>query len=362
MRYEYFEWDVTRWRDLLNHQQLASLFHYILTATGGDVDETMRVMENLKQRGILPGNVDLDRFRRQLEENDEVQSTPTGFTLTGKGERSLRRAALEAVFGRMQKKGAGDHAVPRTGAGGADAAETRPYRYGDEISRVDFRKSFQNALKRGLDGLQLREEDLEVAETEHLTNSATVLLLDVSHSMILYGEDRITPAKQVALALIELIQTRYPKDSIDVVLFGNEAVRVPLREVPYVQVGPFHTNTRAALMAARNILRRKKHANKQVILITDGKPTVITDEEGVVYRNTFGLDPKIVSKTLDQAVAMRREGIPITTFMIASDPYLQQFIHRLTELNRGKAYFSEPGQLGQYVLVDFLRNRRRRFR
>jgi uncharacterized protein with von Willebrand factor type A (vWA) domain len=187
-------------------------------------------------------------------------------------------------------------------------------------------------------------------------------MIDISHSMILYGEDRITPAKQVALALIELIRTRYPKDSVDVVVFGDEAWPVPLDEVPYLQVGPFHTNTRAALQVARRILQRKKHANKQAILITDGKPTVVTDAEGVIYRNTFGLDPKIMNKTFDQAVAMRREGIPITTFMIASDPYLQQFVHKLTELNRGKAYFSEPGRLGQYVLVDFVRNRRRRVR
>jgi uncharacterized protein with von Willebrand factor type A (vWA) domain len=164
----------------------------------------------------------------------------------------------------------------------------------------------------------------------------------------------------VALALIELITTRYPKDSIDVVLFGDEAHPIGLEEVPYVQVGPYHTNTRAALQAARRLLRRRKHANKQVILITDGKPTVIADDEGAVYRNTFGLDPKIVSKTLDEAVALRRERIPITTFMIASDPYLQRFVHRLTELNRGKAYFAEAGNLGQYVLVDFVRNRRGR--
>ena len=216
------------------------------------------------------------------------------------------------------------------------------------MSQVDFRRSYQNALRRaGLERLHLAEEDLEVHDTEHLTNCATVVLLDISHSMILYGEDRITPAKQVAMGLVELIQTRYPKDAIDIVLFGNEAFPVSIDQLPYVEVGPFHTNTRAALQAARKILRRRKHANKQVILITDGKPTVITDEEGVVYRNTFGLDPKIVSRTLDEAIALRKERIPITTFMIATDPYLQQFVHRLTELNRGKAYFSEGGESGR---------------
>jgi len=149
---------------------------------------------------------------------------------------------------------------------------------------------------------------------------------------------------------------------LDALRRGHIVSRVEIEDLPYVQVGPFHTNTRAALQSARSLLRRRKHSNKQVILITDGKPTVITDEEGVVYRNTFGLDPRIVNKTLDEAIALRREGIPITTFMIASDRYLQQFVHRLTELNRGKAYFSEPGQLGEFVLVDFVRNRRGRLR
>jgi len=145
-----------------------------------------------------------------------------------------------------------------------------------------------------------------------------------------------------------------------VVLFGDEAIPIDLDEVPYVEVGPFHTNTRAALQAARRILRHRKHANKQVILITDGKPSVITDRDGVPYRNTFGLDERIVNKTLDEAIALRREKVPITTFMIASDPYLQSFVKQLTERNRGRAYFAELGRLGSYVLVDFERNRRRR--
>lgn len=371
MRYEYFEFDPDLWRQLLGFANLRELFRYLVTLAAGDVQEALRVLERLRDQGMLPEGADLEAFRAQLAREEEVREQPDGtLKLTRKGERGLRRAALEQVFGRLQKRGLGDHPVPREGGGGERSAQTRPWRFGDELSEVDFKTSYRNALTRasrdaahdaqGASPVPLSEDDLEVFETDHLATCATVLLLDISHSMILYGEDRITPAKQVALALIELITTRYPKDSIDVVLFGDEAHPIALEEVPYVQVGPYHTNTRAALQAARRLLRRRKHANKQVILITDGKPTVIADDEGAIYRNTFGLDPKIVSKTLDEAVALRRERVPITTFMIASDPYLQRFVHRLTELNRGKAYFAESGNLGQYVLVDFVRNRRGR--
>ena len=188
-----------------------------------------------------------------------------------------------------------------------------------------------------------------------------MLLLDISHSMILYGEDRITPAKRVALVLTELIQTRYPRDSLDLVLFGDEAQHVELSELPYVAVGPFHTNTRAGLQLARRILGRRKHANKQVFMITDGKPSAIY-EDGQLYKNSFGLDPRIVNRTLDEAVLLRRHRIPITTFMVARDAYLQSFVQRLTELNHGRAYFASLRNLDEYLLVDFIRNRRRTVR
>jgi uncharacterized protein with von Willebrand factor type A (vWA) domain len=177
--------------------------------------------------------------------------------------------------------------------------------------------------------------------------------------MILYGEDRITPAKRVALALTELITTRYPKDELHVVLFGDDALVVPLSKLPYVGVGPFHTNTKAGLQMAQKLLNRRKHANKQVFMITDGKPSAIW-EYGRLYKNPFGLDEKIVNKTLDEAVACRRKGIAITTFMVTDDPYLRSFVDRFTQLNHGRAYYSDLENLGAYVLVDFMRNRRRR--
>jgi uncharacterized protein with von Willebrand factor type A (vWA) domain len=180
--------------------------------------------------------------------------------------------------------------------------------------------------------------------------------------MILYGEDRITPAKRMALALTELVRTRYPKDWLAVVTFGDEAQEVPVDSLPYVQVGPFHTNTRAALRLARRLLARRRQANRQILMVTDGKPSALTEPDGEVYKNPFGLDRRVVAKTLEEADRCRREGIPVTTFMLTEDPTLVEFVERFTAVNRGRAYFASAGRIGGAVLVDYLRNRRRRVR
>jgi uncharacterized protein with von Willebrand factor type A (vWA) domain len=186
-------------------------------------------------------------------------------------------------------------------------------------------------------------------------------MVDISHSMILYGEDRITPAKQVALALSELIITRYPKDYLGLVVFGDDAQLVSINELPFLNVGPYHTNTRAGLQLARNLLRKKGTSNKQIFMVTDGKPSAMFDGNGRLYKNSFGLDPKIVNKTLDEAVACRREHIPITTFMVARDPYLINFVEELTRANNGRAYYSSLSNLGEFVFVDYIRNRKKKF-
>jgi uncharacterized protein with von Willebrand factor type A (vWA) domain len=219
-----------------------------------------------------------------------------------------------------------------------------------------------NAMKRdGIDDFTLKEEDLEVYETEHTTSCATVMMLDISHSMILYGEDRITPAKEVALALSELIQSRFPKDYLSLVVFGDEAKIVSLSELPFLNVGPYHTNTRAGLQLARSLLRRCGNVNKQIFMITDGKPSAIFDDAGRLYKNSFGLDPRIVNKTLDEAVQCRREKIVVSTFMVARDPYLINFVDEFTKTNQGRAYYSDLNKLGEFIFVDYLRNRRKRF-
>ena len=208
--------------------------------------------------------------------------------------------------------------------------------------------------------MNMAERDLEVYDSEKTTGCATVMLIDISHSMILYGEDRITPAKQVALAFSELILSSFARDSLNIVLFGDFAKEVQVKDLPYIGVGPYHTNTKAGLQMARNILLKKKNVNKQIFMITDGKPSMINRRNGSVYKNPVGLDPVIVNRTLDEAIICRKKKIPITTFMITDDPYLQQFVQKLTELNRGRAYFSSAQNLGDYIFWDFISHRRKK--
>ncbi len=360
-RYRYFRWDEALLREIRDFESLLALFNHLLVETNGDVDAALEQLQFLKDEGYLPDRFDLERFKKELEKHELIEIVGDGARLTRKGERGVRQSALEHVFGALRKSGVGNHSVPREGKGLDVLSEKRAWQFGDGVEEIDFRGSMANAIRRGGgDEIVLGEEDLEVFETEHHSTCATALLLDISHSMILYGEDRITPAKQVALALTELILTRYPKDTLDVVVFGDEAFEIAIEELPYVQVGPYHTNTKAALQRARRLLMQRKSANKQIFLITDGKPTVITEADGAIYRNTFGLDPKIVNRTLDEAVICRRKRIPITTFMVTRDRFLQQFVERLTELNHGRAYFSASDQLGEYLLLDFISNRRRR--
>ncbi len=260
----------------------------------------------------------------------------------------------------LQTGGAGDHRTPQAGRGGERLSETRAWQFGDNLSDLDPLQSMSNAVKNhGVDEISIEESDLAVFESENLTACATVLMVDVSHSMILYGEDRITPAKKIALALAQLIQTRYPKDTLDVVLFGDDAVQVPLSDLLKIQAGPFHTNTKAGLQLAQRVLNSRKGANKQIFMVTDGKPSAIR-EFGRLYKNPFGLDPKIVNKTLEEAAYCRRKRITITTFMLAADAPLLDFVRRLTELNHGRIYETDPQNLGTYVFRDFVRNRRKR--
>jgi len=341
---------------------LLRIFRQLLVVFDGDVEQALEYLEQVAEKYRLwRDGFGPEDFRRLLQERGEVAPGRRGLTLTPKGERAIRRQMLREVFAKMTRKGPGDHRLPDTGGAGEPTDETRGWRFGDPVDSLDAARTLQNWVRRTGGESHPGEGDLEVREREFHTACATVLLIDISHSMTLYGEDRITPAKRVALALTELILTKYPKDTIDVVLFGDEAHVVPLEKLPYITNGPFHTNTRAGLIRAQEILKRRKTANRQIIMITDGKPSAI-HEEGRLYKNPFGLDRKVVAKTLEEAGRCRRKGIPITTFMLTSDPYLRGFIEEFTETNRGRAYFAESARLESFVLVDFLRNRRRRVR
>lgn len=362
MRHKYFHLDPELIRRLLAGLDLLRLFNQLVLASGGDVEEAMDWMRYLQEEGYIDEEVDLEAFFDSLEDQNLIgRDGEGGRALTTGGERQIRKSAFEEVFTSLRKSGPGYHPVRAPGGGVERLPETRSYSFGDDLAHLNASRSLQNALKRTQGHLDLSEDDLEVHETEHLTSCATVLAIDISHSMILYGEDRITPAKTVALAMAELITTKYPKDFLGVLLFGDRAERVELADLPYVEAGPFHTNTRDALRMARGMLARQRQPNKQIFMITDGKPSALT-EGGRIYKNPFGLDMKIVTKTLEEADQCRRQDIVITTFMIATDPMLQNFVEKLTKTNRGRAYFASPYNLGEFILADYIRNRRRRVR
>ena len=361
MKFRYSEWDEALAQRLKQFKTLKSLFNQLLLQTDGDVEEAFRWLRYLKERGMLPPNFDIDAFRAQLEQDNVIRLEGDEAVLTKKGERSIRRDSLDLIFNQLRRGASGDHRTPHAGEGGENLPETRPFIFGDQVGDINHTETLQSALRHGLDDILITEDDLQVFEKEHRTSVATVLCLDISLSMVLYGEDRITPAKRVALALSELILTQYPKDSLDLILFGDEARQVALEELTYCGVGPFHTNTKAALQLAQTILRTKKHVQKQIFMITDGKPSALL-ENGQLYKNSYGLDPRIVNRTLDEATNCRRRNIPITTFMVAKDPALVQFVEDMTRINRGRAYFTGLDNLGGYVFADFLRNRRKKVR
>ena len=361
MRFDYRKWKGPKPGDEAFVKQLMEIYRNLLLQTGGDVDEALRWMEHFgEQYGFFNDRFGIEDFKKLLEKSGEVERTTRGFQVTPKGERRIRQDSLNEIFATLQAGGSGDHRTPVAGKGGERLSETRPWQFGDNLSDLDSLTSMSNAVRNhGVDEFTITEDDLEVFEQEHLSACATVLMVDISHSMILYGEDRITPAKKIALALVQLIQTRYPKDTLDVVLFGDDAAQVPIRELMKIQAGPYHTNTRAGLQLARRVLESRKGVNKQIFMITDGKPSAIR-ELGRLYKNPFGLDPKIVNKTLEEATYCRKKRITITTFMLATDAPLLDFVRKLTELNHGRIYETDPNNLGAYVFRDFVRNRRKR--
>jgi uncharacterized protein with von Willebrand factor type A (vWA) domain len=368
MRFRYTEWDPSRHGDDKPlFDELFDLFKKLLRHTAGDAEEALDWLEQLDERyGLTDGSdMDLDDFVEELKKRGYLQEGEDEETveLTARTERTLRQSALEEIFTQLRKHGQGDHRTPHTGKGEERLPETRKWAFGDDVNLLDVTGTISNSLRRSGIGedWHLSEDDFQVHETDHRSTMATVLMIDLSHSMVLYGEDRITPARTVAMALAELIMTQYPKDTLDIVAFGNEAWEVDIEDLPYLDVGPYYTNTQAGLERARDILHRRKNRNKQIFMITDGKPSCHI-EDGQMYRNAFGLDRKIVNRVLDEGVICRREGITITTFMVARDPSLQDFVRKLTEANRGRAYYADLDDLGAFMFEDYVRNRRKHMR
>ncbi len=337
------------------------------------------IIERMMQEGFITPAPDLEPERAQRQSRGTAggfgpDAPPTRFEVTDKSLDFLGYRALRDLLGSLGKSSLGRHDTRDNSTGIETIAAPKPYEFGDSLN-IDASRTVLNAVQRTYRDAQagafstnpkspttnpsnavidIQYEDLMVAQGEYQSSCATVLMLDCSHSMILYGEDRFTPAKRVALALANLIRLQYPGDALNVILFHDSAEEIPLRELGRVRVGPYYTNTREGLRLARRILDRQRKDMRQIVMITDGKPSALTQPDGRIYKNAFGLDPFIVSETIAEVAACRKSGIMINTFMLARDYELVAFVRRVAEICRGKAYFTTPYTLGQYVLMDYM--------
>ncbi|MFT4114541.1 vWA domain-containing protein [Silvibacterium sp.] len=341
-------------------------------------EEMQQQVEQLEQEGKLDELIDKLIERMQRENYISAESTPgqgevtqgdgqTGkalgdvrFEVTDKSMDFLGYRTLRDLLGSLGKSSAGRHDTRHWATGIESSGASRQYEFGDVLN-LDSTATLTSAIAReGLTvPLNIEYSDLHVHQCEYQSSCATVVMLDCSHSMILYGEDRFTPAKKVAMALSHLIRTQYPGDSLSLVLFHDSAEELPVSQLARVKVGPYYTNTREGLRVAQRILRAQRKDMKQIVMITDGKPSALTLEDGRIYKNAFGLDPLVVSETLEEVARCKRSNILINTFMLTSDPSLVNFVHKVSEMCRGKAYFTTPETLGEYLLMDFMQRKSR---
>jgi Ca-activated chloride channel family protein len=336
-------------------------------------DLIQQIIERMMEQGFITGAPDLEserQHRRGVGGGLGEDSGPVKFEVTDKSLDFLGYRALRDLLGSMGRSSAGRHDTRDLSTGVETAAASKPYEFGDTLN-IDASGTILNAVQR-LQGdrpsfprtgaetspdpfsIDVDYPDLMVAQSEYQSSCATVIMLDCSHSMILYGEDRFTPAKRVAMALSHLIRTQYPGDTLHIVLFHDSAEEIPLKQLGRVRVGPYYTNTREGLRLSRRILERQKKDMRQIIMITDGKPSALTRPDGQIYKNAFGLDPYVIAETFAEVNACQKAGIMINTFMLARDHDLVAFVRRVAAICRGKAYFTTPYTLGQYVLMDYM--------
>ena len=329
----------------------------------GQLDELVeKLIDRMEQENYITVDQPFDRSGQSNlpGQTGEPQPGQVKFEVTDKSLDFLGYRALRDLLGSLGKSNFGRHDTRDMATGIESSGASRQYEFGDTLN-LDITATLAHTIQR--DGLKiplsLEYSDLQVHQCEYQSSCATVLMLDCSHSMILYGEDRFTPAKKVAMALSQLIRTQYPGDSLSLVLFHDSAEELPLSQLARVKVGPYYTNTREGLRMAQRILERQRKDMKQIIMITDGKPSALTLEDGRIYKNAFGLDPLVVSQTLEEVSRCKRSGVMINTFMLASDYGLIQFVQKVTEMCRGKAYFTTPHTLGQYLLMDYMSRKTR---
>ena len=353
MDYAYLHLD---WRELANRlsreNRIDELFQQLMMILNADVEEAFAQFDGLSEKFRQQLGFDAQDFEKRLREQKIISGKPGERKLTARGNQQVRASALEKVFGKLKSGGVGDHPLPQPGTLGDLNGAARPWQSGDASEDIAYTDSWLNHLRAGRD--ELHHDDLVTRERDASTGAATVMLIDVSHSMTLYGEDRITPAKQVALAYAELLQRRFPRDTLNILLFGDDVREVTVADLPGISNGPFHTNTCEALRRAAEILIKKHQPNKRVVMITDGKPTALFQGIGrnrqLMINSSYGLDPQIVTATLNQAARFPRLKIDLTVFMVASDPYLERFVAQLSEVSRGRAFRADLGSLGEQVL------------
>jgi len=345
--------------DLFSDDQMQEMMDKLASMTPEQMDQ---LVDNLVQKLAEEGHISLD------QQPEEPQGTGGGigkegqvrFEVTDKSLDFLGFKTLKDLLGSLGKSSFGRHDTRDLATGIETAGASKQYEFGDVLN-LDISATLFSAVRR--EGVKvpidLEYSDLHVHQCEYQSSCATVLMLDCSHSMILYGEDRFTPAKRVAMALAHLIRTQYPGDSLRCVLFHDSAEELNISQLARVQVGPYYTNTRDGLILAQRLLQMERKDMKQIVMITDGKPSALTLEDGRMYRNAFGLDPLVISRTLEEVNRCKKQGIVINTFMLASDYGLVSFVQKVTELCRGKAYFTTPHTLGQYLLMDYMNRKTR---
>jgi len=322
----------------------------------GKLDELIeQLIERMQQEDYISIDQPPDPAQQSSTGGQTGEAQPARFEITDKSLDFLGFKSLRNLLGSLGKSSFGRHDTRDLATGIEASGSSKTYEFGDTLN-LDITATLSSAIQReGLTlPLNIEYSDLQVHQCEYQSSCATVLMLDCSHSMILYGEDRFTPAKKVAMALSHLIRTQYPGDSLSLVLFHDSAEEIPLSQLARVKVGPYYTNTREGLRLAQRILQRQRKDMKQIVMITDGKPSALTLEDGRIYKNAFGLDPLVVSQTLEEVSKCKRAGVLINTFMLASDYGLVQFVQKVTEMCRGKAYFTTPYTLGQYLLMDYM--------
>ena len=327
---------------------------------GGGESRLEELIQELIRQMAEQGYISLDSDeapRAGAGAGQGQDTSPARFQVTDKSLDFLGYRALRDLLGSSGRSSVGRHDTRELATGVEAGGASKPYEFGDTLN-IDASSTILNAVQRAPAGeggaIDVRYQDLMVAQGEYQSSCATVLMLDCSHSMILYGEDRFTPAKQVALALAHLIRSQYPGDALNAVLFHDSAEEIPLKRLARVRVGPYYTNTREGLRLARRVLERQRKDMRQIVMITDGKPSALTQPDGRIYRNAFGLDPMIIRETFAEGANCRRAGIMINTFMLARDYELMSFVRRVAAICRGKAYFTTPYTLGRYVLMDYM--------